>query len=128
MCLIGLLFLSLTQAYSQCALSFSGPKCTGAPISFFHNSPGSSNWNWDFGGAGTSTDELPVFAFQNAGTYKVCLTLKNATGQQCNSCQNIVVVEKPTIGIKITNSSTQCLNENQLRGIWNLIDIDQVRR
>ena len=58
-CFLGLIFLFAQEGNSQCALSFSGPKCTGAPISFFHNSPGSSNWAWSFGGAGTSTDELP---------------------------------------------------------------------
>ena len=111
-CLVGFFFLFVNNSYSQCALSFSGPKCTGAPISFYHNSPGSSKWTWDFGGAGTSIDELPVFAFQNPGTYKVCLALENSLGKKCNSCLDIVVVKKPTIGLSQLNSSTQCFTGN----------------
>ena len=47
------------------------------------NSPVS--WQWDFGDGNTSTLPNPVNTFEQAGTYPVSLTVKNAFGQSATS-------------------------------------------
>ena len=36
-----------------------------------------TNWSWDFGGTGTSTEVNPLHTFPADGTYTVCLTVSN---------------------------------------------------
>ncbi len=50
-------------------------------------------WNWNFGDNTTSTDQNPLHAFQNPGTYNVCLTVVTDFGYcpEKEYCQQIEV-------------------------------------
>lgn len=39
-----------------------------------------TTWHWDFGNGDTSAAENPTYMWKTAGTFKVCLTVKNACG------------------------------------------------
>lgn len=40
-----------------------------------------SDWEWDFGGTGTSGEKHPIHEFPTGGTYEVCLTVSNDNGE-----------------------------------------------
>ncbi len=55
--------------------------CVGAAVTFENLSEGNiSEYEWDFGGLGTSSLEEPFFVFEEAGTYTVTLKVSNADG------------------------------------------------
>jgi len=54
----------------------------GAVVTFSNDSEHSFEWDWDFGGVGTSSDENPVFDFGTNGIYTVVLTATNCGKQQ----------------------------------------------
>ena len=49
-------------------------------VNFVDLSTGSSNWQWQFGDGGTSTNKNPSHIYSNPGKYTVTLTVKNAWG------------------------------------------------
>ena len=49
-----------------------------------------TNWNWDFGGEGTSTTQNPSFCFTTPGQYNV--TLSVTTNNGCNSISSPLVI------------------------------------
>jgi hypothetical protein len=62
------LMVTMLLAYSdlsaQCNITVGGPACVGEPVLFSCNSPGSSNYNWDFNGEGSNTSLCnPTFVF-----------------------------------------------------------------
>ncbi|MHA7129918.1 S8 family serine peptidase [Algoriphagus namhaensis] len=55
--------------------------CAGAALTFENLSEGDiSEYEWDFGGLGTSTSEEPIFVFDTPGTYLVALKISNEEG------------------------------------------------
>jgi hypothetical protein len=64
-------------------------------VNFNNTSTGAITYNWDFGGAGTSTDENPVFEFptDEPGNYQVCLIATNADNCQDTACAIVIVEE-----------------------------------
>jgi PKD repeat protein len=55
--------------------------CVGAASEFENLSEGAiSTYLWDFGGKGTSTDQNPIFVFDQPGDYIVKLTISNSLG------------------------------------------------
>ncbi|MDG1277420.1 MAG: S8 family serine peptidase [Algoriphagus sp.] len=75
--------------------------CVGAASEFENLSEGAiSTYLWDFGGKGTSTDQNPIFVFDQPGEYIVKLTISNSLGLT-EFDQKITVVEndlqKPNI-------------------------------
>jgi hypothetical protein len=55
--------------------------CVGSAISFENLSEGDiSEYNWDFGGQGTSKLKTPIFTFNAPGSYSVKLTVSNSSG------------------------------------------------
>jgi len=49
--------------------------------------------SWDFGGAGNSTDENPVFVFDNTGIYLVNLMVTGPAGETRNASETITVTQ-----------------------------------
>jgi PKD repeat protein len=63
---------------------FSGTPVSGtAPLAVQFTDLSSNapiTWAWEFGDGGTSTEQNPLYSFQNAGTYSVTLTVSNNHG------------------------------------------------
>jgi hypothetical protein len=60
-----------------------------------------NSWNWDFGDGFSSTEPNPSHQFSQAGTYQVCLTVKNLDnieGCYDQSCQEIVTFDYFSLG------------------------------
>jgi PKD repeat protein len=62
-----------------------------------------NTWFWDFGDGSTSTEQNPVHAFGQEGTYNVCLTISDSNGD----CQNTFCME---IWVGIIPPPTGCEN------------------
>lgn len=74
--------------------SFTADPTTGtapATVQFTDTSTGIiTNWFWDFDDETTSTEENPVHLFEDAGNYRVCLTVTGPGGSD-EACQNYFV-------------------------------------
>jgi len=116
--MVALSFGYTMEVSAQCAPTFSGAKCVGAPITFFHNSPGATNVEWTFGSTNDKSNVAsPTYSFTAAGTYKVCVTLTTGSNQPCTSCVDVVVVPNPEVKTELLTSDTQCFNGNNFRYI-----------
>ena len=62
-----------------------------AGVQFNASGSGNTQWLWNFGDGTTSTQQNPSHAYISPGTYQVCLTVVDANGQSCTSCQNVTV-------------------------------------
>ncbi len=51
-----------------------------------------TSWDWDFGDGGTSTDQNPVYQYQNAGNYTVSLTVTGPEGSDIETKANYISV------------------------------------
>ena len=51
-----------------------------------------SNWNWDFGDGGTSTEQNPSHLYTKDGIYAVTLTISGASGESTTRKSNYIVV------------------------------------
>jgi PKD repeat protein len=78
----------------------SGPRTGTVPLTvkFTDASKGGPNaWSWDFGDAGTATQQSPSHTYTKAGTYTVTLTVRNAYGSDSESKAGFVTAGgKPT--------------------------------
>ncbi|MFO8009481.1 MAG: PKD domain-containing protein [Dehalococcoidia bacterium] len=79
------------------------PQSEGSPVQFTDASePGGSEiiaWDWDFGGAGTSSARNPEFTFMDDGQYDVCLTVTDSAGLSGSKCQTVTITDMaPTAG------------------------------
>lgn len=61
-------------------------ECEGLTIEFFDNSVNANNYEWDFGGTGSSTDQSPSHTFPAPGTYDITLISGSTT-----TCKDTVV-------------------------------------
>ena len=70
------------------------PAVGGGPLKvvFENTTTGASNYQWDFGGEGTSTEENPTATFTEVGSYRVTLTATNAAGCTSTAQQTVEVV------------------------------------
>jgi gliding motility-associated-like protein len=73
--------------------------CVNQPVGFWDmsmNSTGLINqWNWDFGGNGTSILQSPSHVFSIPANYNVLLTVTSEHGCADDSVQSIVIEDKP---------------------------------
>ena len=76
----------------------------GAPltVTFTHPVDAATQYRWDFGGPGTSSEVNPTFTFTELGTYPVTLTATNAAGCIDTFSQTITVVE-PVQDVQLTD-------------------------
>ena len=55
-----------------------------------------TNWNWDFGDGGTSTEQNPIYTYAQEGVYTVCLTIFDSTGTcQSTFCDSLYIGNFP---------------------------------
>ena len=60
--------------------------------------PAATSWSWDFGDAaptatGMSTFQNPTYVYYDPGTYNVCLTATNISGDSDPTCKDVTVSE-----------------------------------
>jgi len=48
-------------------------------------------WSWNFGDGTTSNEPQAIHTYQNSDLYNVCLTGQFADGQECTTCQMVMV-------------------------------------
>lgn len=63
------------------------------------------SWYWDFGDESISTDQFPVHAFAESGTYNVNLTIKTINGKEYSNRQTIKINAAP---FAFFNPKTNC--------------------
>lgn len=51
--------------------------CAGTEVTFTSNSSPATNWQWDFGDGGSSSEENPKYKFQDTGLMTITLTVSN---------------------------------------------------
>jgi|GEM_PF-2475529 len=94
--------------------------CAPLTVNFTNQSSDATNWSWDFGDSGSSTEKDPIHTYTTAGIYTVTLTATNAYGSNTKTLSNYISVENspvsdfyatPTSGtapltVQFTNKST----------------------
>ncbi len=69
---------------------------------------------WDFGGAGTSTDESPTFTFPGEGTFDVTLTVTATDGVEASTTESIEVTAPRNRFAQITDTRDDDTGELRL--------------
>jgi PKD repeat protein len=74
-------------------------------ITFYDLSTGApTDWSWDFGGTGNSTEQSPVYNFPDTGTFTVLLEVSNQYG--CTDTVSHTVVITPSFTIYVPSAFT----------------------
>lgn len=55
-----------------------------------------TQWNWNFGDGGTSTQQNPSHTYAANGTYNVCLIATNAGGSSLQVCKQVTITNAST--------------------------------
>jgi PKD repeat protein len=77
------------------------PRSGIAPLSvnFTDQSQGSpTNWTWEFGDGGNSTEQNPGYIYTNVGSYPVSLTISDGVGMSLVSKTNYITVLNGALG------------------------------
>jgi len=113
--LLGILFtLSLScQRLPEPDFSFvpeENPEA-GDSIVFINSSADADSYQWEFGDGGTSSQESPVYIYEQAGIYNVKLTAYNKAGEE--SASRILTIFEPTVlGFFVYDSTGEIALEN----------------
>lgn len=74
-------------------------------INFYDLSTGDpTDWSWDFGGTGSSTEQSPVYNFPDTGTFTVLLEILNQYG--CTDTVSHTIVITPSFTIYVPSGFT----------------------
>jgi gliding motility-associated-like protein len=83
--------------------------CFYDPIAFTDATSGIiTNWEWDFGDGGSSTNQNPTHTFSNPGVYDVTLTVSTQLGCEGTATYQVEAFPKPVANFSFTEV---CLNE-----------------
>ena len=74
-----------------CNANFTYQSSPAGGYFFQPSGSGNTTWTWSFGDGTTSNSPTPSHIYSNPGTYQVCLTVVDAAGISCTSCQTITV-------------------------------------
>ena len=72
-------------------------------VTFTNTSTNATSYAWDFGDSQTSTEENPVHAYANDGTYTVMLTATNECGS-VTTTQEVTVITPPTVSFSVSGT------------------------
>jgi gliding motility-associated-like protein len=131
--------VTLIGTYSVCADTISKPvfffdkpdpqvgfqpnhECMGYTQTFLNNSSGSTNYSWDFGVPGITTDVStavsPTYTFPAEGTYPI--TLIASSGPNCTDTmvQNITIYEP--LAVSFTHNDSLCVSTNSFNFAGNV--------
>ena len=76
------------------------PAKIGEPVQFQNLSENVVSYAWEFGDGGTSTEENPVYTYNEAGTYTVKLTATSEDGVSVEQ-ERPITVESPQFNVKV---------------------------
>jgi PKD repeat protein len=100
--------------------------CNGAVAFTDLSSNGPTDWSWDFGDGGTSTDQHPAYNYLLSGTYTVTLTASNGFGSDAEVKTAYVTVNKPAApngtGASVCANNTADLTVSGTTGTVNWYD------
>lgn len=85
-------------------------ECEGLTIGFNNNSANSNNFEWDFGGLGSSTDPNPSFTFPEPGTYDV--TLISGSTNICKDTTSESITLYEDLVVNWTSQDSLCYTDN----------------
>jgi PKD repeat protein len=96
--------ISISDTICHAAFSIIPDSLTNAPF-YYHlkdlSSGNINSWNWDFGDGSTSTEQNPSHQFGEAGTYNICLNVKdlnNISGCSDQACQEVTTLDYFSLG------------------------------
>ena len=88
--------------------------CQGLTVQFENNSYGGSNYAWDFGVSGTTTDVSssfePVFTYPTPGTYTARVIVN--PGQPCTDTAYMELTVNNPFSLSWTSQDSLCINGN----------------
>ncbi|MCB0568056.1 MAG: PKD domain-containing protein, partial [Phaeodactylibacter sp.] len=97
-----------------------GAGCQGEEFVFVNQSEGAVTFDWNFGDGNFSQEENPGKVYENAGIYRVILTVTNEAGCQSVEEQNVETHAPPqaffTPGIEDSCGSQEVIFTNQSEG------------
>lgn len=100
---------SISISNYQADFIFPETVCVGEPIEFQDNSTaGANQWEWNFGGLGSSNEENPSFTFAGAGTYSIQLSTNNTTSGCSGSIGGEINVEATPTPSFTSDITTDC--------------------
>ena len=100
---------SIQVANFQAGITAPSYGCVGQAVSFQDNSTtGANAWNWNFGTAGTSSNENPSFTFNSPGTYTVQLTSQNTNSGCTSTITQAINIQANTNPIFSANPTSNC--------------------
>lgn len=77
-------------------------QCAGNPVTFTNTSTGTAagtTYSWNFGDAGTSTQQSPTHTYAAGGTYTVTLTVTNFAGCTSTATMAVTALAIPAMSI-----------------------------
>jgi hypothetical protein len=101
---IGTINVTLSDTLCHAAFSAVPDSLTSYPYYYHFKDLSSGNidsWSWDFGDGFSSTEKNPSHQYNQAGTYQVCLTVKdvdNTGGCSDQACQELVTLDYFSLG------------------------------
>ncbi|MCE9540760.1 MAG: PKD domain-containing protein, partial [Bacteroidetes bacterium] len=82
-------------------------ECVNIPVLFTNSTTGASNFQWDFGDGGTSTDVSTSHSYTSAGTFTIKLVSYSILGCTDSLSDTIHIIVPPTSGFTVV-SDTGC--------------------
>lgn len=99
----------------QADFMFPESACVGETVEFEDNSTaGANQWEWNFGGLGSSNEENPSFTFAAPGTYNIQLLTNNTTSGCSGSIGGEINIEAVPIPTFTSNTTIDCAPANIL--------------
>ena len=87
--------------------------CVGDEVEFQDNSTaGVNQWEWNFGGLGSSNEENPSFTFAGAGTYSIQLATNNTSSGCSGSISGEITVEATPVPSFVADITVDCAPAN----------------
>lgn len=83
-----------------------------ALVSFYNESLGYTELNWSFGDGNSSTEENPVYQYENAGHYNVCLTVFNDS-LEMTYCDSVFLCNSAVASFTVEIVDLECRFVNQ---------------
>jgi gliding motility-associated-like protein len=82
--------------------------CTNFSVDLANTSTGSTNYFWDFGDTGTSTDAAPSHAYAGPGTYQISLSLIDLVCADTVTVVQSITLTLPEIAVELPSPLVLC--------------------